>query len=341
MKIRSLIALLAAASLGSVSAQNTAFTDPVGFFEVTLNPGFNFVSSGTANAVDYEGILDNTYTDTGAFSAGEFDQGATYPTHYLEIAEGVNEGARIDIASNTADTITPVDSPAGSAATFAGFLDGSTAAVIRKHRTISDIFGGAAGGTAPADLQIDAGTSAAGADRILIWNGTGFNPPIFYNNFFIGSGWSGATDAGNLPIPPGAGLVVEDNNGDSDVIVQDGHVKVTNTIIDLPVGFSLINSPVALDRTYSQLFGGSAGGTAPPDLVLQAGTSAAAADNILTWNGSGFDAPAFYNNFFIGAGWSPGDNSISFTDSFFVEVKTTPTSASVDFYDEDAGVAIP
>lgn len=337
MKTRTLLPLLAAASLGTAFAQNSAFTDPVGYFEKTLNDEFSFMSTGIANATEYQGVLDNAYTDTGAFSAGAFDQGAAVaPQYYLEMAEGANEGARIDIVSNTADTLT-VD-PAGSAA-FSAFL-GTDSAVIRKHLTLNDLLGGD-GTAAPTNLQIDFGGSQETADNVQLWNGSSFDV-YYYSTFFLAPGWTGPNaDGGNFPLPPGTGIIIHDRVNPGNTITAEGHVKVTNTLIDLPVGLSLISSPVALDRTLTTLFGGD-GTAAPTNLALTEAGTQEDADNVLFFNGASYDT-FYYSTFFLAPGWTASDFNVPFSDALFVEVKAGNPAAqlSVDFYDEDLGVALP
>lgn len=316
--------------------QTVGFTDPVGFFEKTLTDRYNFLSTGLANAVEYNNTLNSDFGRPGAFLPGEFDQGTAFaPQYYLEIAEGPSEGARIDIIGNSSDQLTVVSD---RAALFATFLDGQTRVVIRRHRTLEDIFGGD-GSLVPLDLQIDAG-DAGSADRVMIWTGNGFDT-YFYSNFTLAPGWTGPNaDEGRLPVPPGIGLIVEDTNESGNVVTQDGHVKVTRTLIDLFPGYNLICSPVALDRRLSNFFGVDGIATAT-NLKITPGAHPGVADKVLFWNGSHYES-FFYDTFFLSPGWRGHDKNIPFSDAFFIEIQgSSSIQVGMDFFDEENGVALP
>jgi hypothetical protein len=144
-------------------------------------------------------------------------------------------------------------------------------------------------------------------DNILLWNGSGFDVYTFeFAGFWFGP--PSDTDNSAPSLMPGAAFFYQNNQGTSETNTYSGTVVLTNTLTLPP------NGAYALDASTAPV-GGSLEST-NFNLPLQQG------DNVLLWNGNGYDVYTFeFSGFWFGPP-SDTDNSapnISVAQGFFYQ----------------------
>lgn len=226
-----------AAACGFASAQTTAYTTPVGYYNFAGVGGGNLFVPGIVNAPVFAGALtgatnnssptaDTLTLAANSLTANALDQGPNYPTHYVEITSGPNAGVVLDIASNTTSVITL----AGDISLLG--LTGSEAIKIRPHVTLKSAL-------AAAEASLNVYSDSA---TFYLPNGTSVS---YIYGADGGTGWSSdfATNDGDLrTIPPGTGFVLG-LLADVDLTVA-GEVKETPTVAPLASGVVNIVGPV-------------------------------------------------------------------------------------------------
>lgn len=214
------LVLLTGAVLFSLSNINAVETDPVGFVTIDLPAGNSTLAMPlvTANAFAgettgiAEGGGETVFTFSGGLSAGAYDEGTSYPTHYLMITTaGANQGVVLDVISNTATTVTV----ASEVVTSLG-LSSTETVVVRSHTTVGDIFTGATGLTGFVDSL--SFFNDDGSQDTYLWSGTNF----------VDGGFA-SQDA--RPVYPGQGLIFF--CGAPVSIVNTG--SVSTTPVQIPV----------------------------------------------------------------------------------------------------------
>ncbi len=263
----------------------------VGFVKVTVAAGATdsvsapmtpfAVESGTVTAVGADTLSDSAK----GWADGAYGPGAEgYVAYFVEIKDGANEGSYWAITGNTADTLT-VDTPVDL--TTLG-LDGA-AYVIRPFLTVQELFSDAQG-----DPVLSGGDSAALASNVLAWNGTGFDT-IYFSTFFGENAWrqAGGGLANEWPVYPDEGLLVVNRGAEDAEIMSLGEVADNKKVTWAPVGQVLAGNPFPADVTLddSGLLESDGGPFVGAD-------TAALADQVLIWNGSGYDT--FYFSTFFG-----------------------------------------
>jgi hypothetical protein len=228
MKPKTIQSILAAALLapGALFAQTTATTTPVGYYVQEAIAGGNLIVPGLVKADAFAGVITGSGATTlslaaNSLTAGAYDDGPVYPTHYVEIVTaGSNQGVVIDIVSNTASQITLATDISGLS------LVGNERIVIRKHNTIASVF---------ADTE---STVTLFTDAVTIPNPDGSSDTYY----LIGAGsWSSdftVADGNDRPIPPGSGFVY-DAAADADLTFS-GTVKSSPVVVQL-AGNSVVN----------------------------------------------------------------------------------------------------
>lgn len=284
------VALLSLAPLGaSLFAQTTATTDPVGF--ITLNvegtggtspSKISFKGLGLTRPVEYQGSAEtvgsNTLVDNeSTWTDNQFN--GTNGKFFVEITSGPGAGTTYDIAGTSAasKTITLAQNLA------AGVSNGTTFR-IRKHWTVATVFG------SNNESGLQGGEDSASADQVLLWNGSGYD--VYYFQALPpaagGTGWRSAkdvfADAGGSVIYPEDGVLVKRFQSSPVSVVLMGAVKTGQTSIPIQPGTNIVANVYASGITLesSQLY--KADGTR-----LTAGEDAAGADQVLLWNGNGYD----------------------------------------------------
>ncbi len=306
LRIRPLAAAilsLAAPLATTAFAQTTATTDPVGF--ITLNvagtggsssSALSFKGLGLTRPVEYQGsaetVTATTLVDNEATWTDSQFNGAS-GAYYVEITSGPGAGTTYDVASTTAasKTITVAQNLAVGVANGATFK-------IRKHWTIGSVFGA----SNEAGLM---GGDASTADQILIFNGAGYDT-YFYQTSGFGTGWRLASnpsaDASGSKIYPEDGLLIKRQQNAAVNVVLMGAVKLGQTSIPVVPGTNFLANVYAAPMTLatSGLFTGNV------NTGLAGGTSSTA-DQVLLWNGTGYDT-YFYQTGGFGTGWRNANN---------------------------------
>ena len=219
--------VIAALTLSSTRAQETATTDPVGFVTVGITAGTGTAKRNTLFSVPLmetesitgqvagtiTGVTANTISNSNAgWTAGALSQPAT--PYLIQITSGAAEGRLFLISSSastggaiagTANTATTVTVSSVDAAqvdlTTLGIVPGTDTYKIYACDTLSSFFG------TPATTGILGGTSAANADSVVaVVNGS--SSTYFYNT--TASRWArvftGSPDASNVPLLPYYGV---------------------------------------------------------------------------------------------------------------------------------------
>jgi hypothetical protein len=226
--------LAAFAACGLASAQ-TATTTPVGYYSFDGKAGGNLFVPGLVNspvfagaitaATDNDPAADTLTVATGVLTAGAFDAGAVYPTHYVEITQaGSNQGVVIDIESNTSSVITLVADISALA------LTGTETIVVRPHVTLAEVF---------ADAEDEL---AAFGDSATFFEATGEATSYFYTESGVWTTDFENPDGSARPIPPGSGFVL-DLGSDKGLVIA-GEVKSSATVVQFNAGTVNILGPV-------------------------------------------------------------------------------------------------
>ena len=256
---------VAAGATDSVSAPMTPFA----------------IDSGTITAAGADTLTDAA-KDWSAVDVGPGAQG--YLAYFVEIRDGAGEGRYFPILANTTDTLS-VETPGDLAAL--GLV--GAAYCIRPFLTVQELFS-----DANADPVLSGGDSAAGASNILAWNGAGFDT-VYFSTFFGENQWrqAGGGPAGEWPIYPDEGLLVINRGASAAEIMSLGEVADNAKASWVPQGLTLAANPFPANVTLddAELLEADGG-------PFAGGDSAAAADQVLLWNGAGYDT--FYFSTFFG-----------------------------------------
>ena len=337
-KLNLSLAIFALAAM-SVNAQ-TAYSDPVGYQTITIAgggttaaPKYTMLAVNLANPTVYQATMGSDFS--GTFAAGAYNAGSTYAKYYLEI---VSTGARVDIVSNSASNLV-----LGSAdqSSISAALSTPKSVRIRKHRVLSDLFGGALATTTDSTVPFLKGTSASAADSVLVMI-DGAYKTLYYSSSPTKPGWrDGSTLATEFPIYPSDGIFIARKATAPLSITISGEVKNYTSLIPIAAGVSAANPkytlttlPVPVAVTLPTLFGGdgtSGGGTS---LKLVKGASASAADNVLIWNGTSFNT-YFYSSSPTKPGWRDASGNVASavsipSDASFL-IKRTSVAATVSY----------
>ena len=303
---RSIAALItcafAALATSSATAQTTATTDPVGF--ITLNVAgtggvgankISFTGLSLTRPVEYQGSAEtvgaSALTDNEAtWTDGQFNAGAE--KYFVELTSGAGAGTTYDIATTTAATKTIT-----TAQPLVGAANGVTFK-IRKHHTLGYVFG-------PNNESGLGGGTSTSADQILIWNGTGYDTFYYQTSGLGGVGWrkggAPAVNVTNNPIYPEDGVIVKRQQSANVGVILMGAVKTGQTSIPVGVGINIFGNVYAAPLTLadSGLYTGNSGSG------LNGGTSTSA-DQVLIWNGTGYDTYYYQTAGLGGVGWRKG-----------------------------------
>lgn len=284
----------------SLLAQTTATTDPVGF--ITLNvagtggaggSSLSFRGLSLTRPVEYQGsaesVTANSVTDNEAtWTDNQFN--GTNGAYFLEITSGPGAGTTYDITATTAATKT---------VTLAQNLGAGIAAPvvfkIRKHWTIAAVFGAA------NEAGLQGGTSTS-ADQLLLWNGTGYDIYYYQTSGLGGTGWrqagAPAVDASGTKLVMEELLLLKRGQATAVNVVLMGAVKTGQTSVPVFNGNNFLGNVYAAPMTLQS----SGIYTGNPATGL-AGGSSVTADQILLWNGTGYDIYYYQTSGLGGTGW--------------------------------------
>ena len=289
------------------NSTNTVNSDIVGYQTATIAgggttaaPKYTMLAVNLANPTVYQATMGNTLS--GTFTAGAYNAG-TYAKFYLEI---VSTGARADIVSNTASSLALATADQAS---ISAALATPQSVRIRKHRTLSDLFGGASGTTTDSTVPFLKGTAAASADNVLVMI-NGAYKTLYYSSNPARPGWrDNTTLATDFPIYPSDGIFIARRATAPLSITISGEVKNYTSLIPVTAGvsasnpkYTLTSLPVPVAVTLPTLFGGDGTVNGGASLKLTRGTAAGTADNVLIWNGTTF-VTYYYSSNAARPGW--------------------------------------
>jgi uncharacterized protein (TIGR02597 family) len=183
---------------------------------------------------------------------------------------------------------------------------------IRKHWTLATVFGGNnEGGLTGGD--------ATTADKILVQNGATYDTYYYQTSGVGGTGWRKAgdssTDASGTVFVPEEGLILKRNQSASVNIVLMGAVKTGQTSVPVLLGNNLIGNVYAANLTLadSGLYTGNPStGVAGGDFTV--------ADQVLVWNGIGYDMYYYQTAGLGGTGWRKGGDAVTDASSAIIPV---------------------
>jgi len=269
---------LSIVAAGSINAQTTATTDPVGFQTTTVPVGTTTLANPLVNAnLLSAGATANT-TSTVTFS-GVTNVGslltATEP-YYIEVVTGALEGERFDVdptatiaSANGTVTINP--SSANNTSTLgAGSLNGSSIA-LRKHITLEQL-GGAFSPT------LIGNNSANSADQIALWDGsTGILVSYYLRADGVTWRQVGTTASANkLPVASGVGFFFTKRTS-STTFTSVGSVRNNDFSLPLALGSAFQAPGYPVSYSPSSLGGTTANG-------WTGNNSANSADQLQVWD---------------------------------------------------------
>jgi len=313
-----------ALSTGSLLAQSTAVTPPVGYRTETIQPGFNLIAPNLGNAVAASGAL-----ESGA-AASVTDAEASFTTslpgageYVLKLTSGAGAGMAT-VVTATSDTELATNDDLSSV------IAGGETYEIRPSRTISDLFGAAN----EAGLT-EGNTNDTGADIVWVPDGAGGFTRLYYNGTAgagfgaIGVGWKGATsgddDKSAEPVYFTDGIFVQRFGGTPLEVVFTGHVETTDSEVAVESGFNFTSRILPVDIALSD--------SGLENELAQGNTNDLAADLVWVPDGAGGYNRYYYNGTAgagfgaIGVGWkgaTSGDDDKSaelLTSGFVIERK--------------------
>jgi hypothetical protein len=223
MKMANLLAILTLAATPSfLHAQTTSYSSIVGYSKVDLAAGGGVVAPVFVKPAVFTGTATiNGQVFSGAFSPSlnptSFTDRPNYPTHYVEITSGANEGLVFDVESAGPTGISTSGVPSG--------LNGQTVSiVVRPHVNLGDV------ATASSGL-------ADNSDTITVYRENNVKSSYIYTSTgVVGDDYS--TPSGHVVIYPGYGVLF--NTLGSSSFTFSGEVKATKTKVPLFAGETLI-----------------------------------------------------------------------------------------------------
>lgn len=307
---------IAATLAPQATAQTTAVTDAVGFITLAVSgagagggSALSFKGLGLTRTVEYQGSAEtvgaNTLTDNEATWGNNQFNGAGNAC-FVEIIDdpavaGVSPGTgtTYDVTNTNAatKTLTLAQNLAPGVAAGAKFK-------VRKHWTIDSVFG----------ANTLTGGTLGTADQLLIYNGTGYDIYYYQIDPGLGNGWRNAndpfTDAGTTVLYPDDGLIIRRKQSANVNVILMGAVKTGQSSIPMFPGQNIVSSIYAAPLTLGSSGLRDAGGDTSKGV---AGGLLGTADQILLWNGTGYDIYYFQIDPGLGDGWRNANDP--FTDA--------------------------
>jgi uncharacterized protein (TIGR02597 family) len=297
----------------ALNAQVVTYSDIVGFEKLTVsgNGGsgkgqLTFTAMPLVNSTVASGLATTasgtTVTSSAAVWMDDQFNGAA-GKHYLEVAaiNGSTTASGVGTIYDIADTSAP-----GTVTLTTSLQAGVTAPfrfIIRKHWTLADIFGP----TNSAGLQ---GGTSTSADHIHVWNNTGYDIYYYQTSGIGGTGWRKAgdqsTDAGGTVVDPSRCLLAKRSQTSPVTLTIVGTVKPGLTSRSIVTGHNFVSSPAAIDMTLSSC--GLWTGSATSGL---AGGTSTSADQVLLWNGTGYDTYYYQTAGIGGTGWRKAGDQVT------------------------------
>lgn len=344
--VRCVIALVLVCGVASGWSQGRSSTVPFGYLKKTLkgnagSDGLELVGAPFVNPTGYQGEVGGvgagSLTDVRAtWVDSQFRPDSEVATHYVEIVLASDlgvVGSWANIAGNTTDTL-EIEGD------WSGVLTGGEYYVVRRHRTIADVFG------ADNEMGIGAGNvSNADSFAVLDSETKGYTSYYFKSGGFGGSGWRTTSNPfsnqGETPLLPHQGFYYLRNRSDDADLVFYGYLKLGRSKVFLKEGVNLVNlqTPLANQRELSQQGFNMTMGAVDDLVTIESGLDdvfvagqISAADSIAVFDSDVSAYTSYYRKTagFGGSGWRSSSNP--FADragerlpggaSFFVRMKS-------------------
>lgn len=274
------ISLLAVALASGLASAQTAYTSPVGYETLQINPGINYIGVRLHQPTIASGQLAGAAGNVLNVAEGVADALLTGKTYILEIKSGTSDvNGVITLVSSwnaVSNTITTDDN---LPVLLPGFV-GNESFGLRPAATIASIFG------ATNSAGLTSAASFAGSDQIWLYNGTSFDKYYYaLGGFGQPSAWktsTGATvDASTLNIIYTDAVILSSVNG-NDVTIS-GEVKMEPTRVALVGASNYVGGIYPTGTTLASAFGAS------NSAGLTSSASFAGSDQIWIFTGSGFN----------------------------------------------------
>ena len=271
---------------------DTAATAPFAWQHWTTQSGTQSIGVNVVNTPVFSGYAHSAtgtalYLSDASYLPGVVDADASY---YVEITDGAHAGHHWDLA-HIGDRVLAIDSesPGNTLTELPVDLAGARIAV-RKHITLGQVF----------DKTVLRGSnSPAGADQVQVLNATGFKTYWLLQagpyHQWIAAGNTSLTNADNLVIPPGTGVMLKSSNATPRTLLIAGQVRTTPFARLMAPGFSLCANPWPLNTNPTGLNMTSAS-------TFIATTNPSTADALQFWKGdtqagaTGYDGFWFFQN---------------------------------------------
>jgi uncharacterized protein (TIGR02597 family) len=304
----------------SLLAQSFGKTDPVGRIKLSVvgatdgaSYAYSFRALSLTRAIQYQGSAETigatTITDSQAtWTTDQFN--GPNGAHYIEITSGSATGLTYDIQATNPETQTLTlnqNLPAG--------LTVPIKFKIRKHWTIGSVFG-------PANESGLGGGNVTTADQVLIFNGVGYDTYYYQTSGIGGVGWRKAgdavTDAAGSVLYPEDGLLIKRKHAGDVKVPLLGVVKSGQTTIPILAGTNLVGNVYAAPLTLAD----SGLYTGDPATGM-AGGNVTTADQLLLWNGIGYDTYFYQTSGIGGTGWRKAGDAVSNASAAVIPVGTS------------------
>ena len=305
MKTSALCLLLVSLPPAWVSAQVTVYSDIGGFDTITvggtggLGSKTTFAAAEFLQSAKYSGIATavgpDTITDAAATWADDAFNGAN-GSHYVEIVSvnGSTTASAVGTTRSIVATVAATKTITLGAALPAGLVAPVEYRVV-SHWTLAAIFG--SNNTA----GLKSGT-ALSADQVQLWNGSGYESYYYQTEGLGGTGWrkvgDQTSDASNVVIRPEQSMIIKRVDVAALPLLVNGWVKTGKTVFDIAQGFNFVPYPYSKAMTLAScgLYTGSAA------TGISAG-SLTSSDQVLVWNGAGYETFYYQNSGLGGTGW--------------------------------------
>lgn len=215
--------LSAIASMQTISAQTTSYSDVVGYEKKSFVAGTTGHGVGLVQAAKYQGQATSVSSgslvvSSAPFAAGAFAPVDGLPSHYIQITSGSQLGLVVDILSNTASTLTVENGDLAS-------VSGTPSFVVRPHVKVSTLFNG----------NTDLGDYS---DTVTLYNSDGSSTTLLRDSAQT-TGWLDSTTfaASDAVIYPGQGFLLSTSSGGT--FTSTGTVNPSATIV--PIYSGLVN----------------------------------------------------------------------------------------------------
>ena len=262
-------------------------TTQLSFSGLSLVPNLEYAGNASANGT-------NTLTDSTATWANDQFNGLN-GAFYVEVVSinGSTTAAGVGSTYTIADTTAP-----GTLTLAKNLAAGVTAPLgyrIRKHWTIATVFG-------PSNSAGLQGGTPVTADQIQVWNGNGYDVYYYQTSGIGGTGWrkvgDQSTDASATVIEPGNSLITKRGVSGAATVTLVGMVKTGITSVTINPGYNFVPNPNAANMTLL-----SCGLYTTDAATGVASGSATSADQVLLWNGTGYNSYYYQSAGLGGTGW--------------------------------------